>query len=123
MPQSAVPQDNPEAPMSLFLKDAQAFALKNNPQISVARLTPLASQRVARKVRSNLWPTATVDVTAVDTDPGTRITAGALDNPIVYQRAAAGAMVSQLLTDFGHTTILIALLCFYPVIHHKFTRS
>ena len=107
-PQNNAPQNNPGAPALLSLKDAQALALKNNPQISVARLTALASQQVTREVRSNLWPTATVDLTAVDAYPGSRITAGALNNPTVYQRAAAGATVSQLLTDFGRTTNLIS---------------
>jgi outer membrane protein len=95
-------------PVPLSLKDAQALALKNNPQISVARLTALASQQVTREVRSNLWPTVTADLTGVDADPGTRITAGALNNPTVYQRAAAGATASQLLTDFGRTPNLIS---------------
>jgi outer membrane protein len=94
--------------MWLSLNDAQALALKNNPQISVGRLTALASQQVTREVRSNLWPTATVDLTAVDSEPGSRITAGALNNPSVYPRAAGGAMVSQLITDFGRTTNLIS---------------
>ena len=93
---------------SLSLKDAQALALRNNPQISVARLTALASQQVTREVRSALWPTAVINLTAVDADPGSRITAGGLNNPVVYQRAAAGAMVSQLLTDFGRTNNLIS---------------
>ena len=107
-------EDSPRAakpsgtPATLSLKDAQALALKNNPQISVARLGALASLQVTRQVRSSLWPTASVDLTAVDANPGTRITAGALNNPIIYQRAAAGAMVSQLLTDFGRTTNLVS---------------
>jgi outer membrane protein len=96
------------ASVSLSLKDAQALALKNNPQISVSRLTALASQQVTREVRSNLWPTVAVDLTAVDSDPGTRITTGALSNSAIYQRAAVGATVTQLLTDFGRTTNLIA---------------
>jgi outer membrane protein len=99
---------NPGAPALLSVQDARALALKNNPQISVARLTALASRQVAREVRSNLWPNAHIDLTGVDANPGTRITAGALNNPIVYQRAAAGAMVSQLITDFGRTTNLVA---------------
>jgi outer membrane protein len=93
---------------SLSLKDAQALALRNNPQISVARLTALASQQVTREVRSALWPTASVNLTAVDANQGARITAGALNNPTVYERAAGGAMVSQLLTDFGRTNNLIS---------------
>ena len=96
----------PSTPLSL--SDAQALALKNNPQISFARLTALASQQVTRQVRSNLWPTATMDLTAVDSEPGSRITAGALNNPTVYPRAAAGATVTQLITDFGRTTNLIS---------------
>lgn len=92
----------------LSVTDAQTLALKNNPQISVARLSALASQQVTREVRSSLWPTARIDLTAVEANPGTRLTAGALNNPILYQRAAAGAVVRQLLTDFGRTTNLVA---------------
>ena len=95
-------------PLLLSVKDAEALALKNNPQISVGRLTALASQQVTREVGSNLWPQARVDLTAVDANPGTRLTAGALNNPSLYQRAAAGAMVTQLITDFGRTTNLVA---------------
>ncbi len=98
----------PAGGITLSLKDAQEIALKNNPTISVARLNALASRQVTREVRSNLWPTATVDLTAVDANPGSRITAGALNNPVIYQRAAAGTTVSQLITDFGHTTNLVA---------------
>ena len=105
--QRVLPVPGP-GPTLLSVKDAQALALKNNPQISIARLTALASQQVTREVRSSLWPTARIDLTAVDTNPGNRITAGALNNPVIYQRAAAGATVSQLITDFGRTTNLVA---------------
>jgi outer membrane protein len=109
--EQASPQTAPNAsasPTTLSVQDAQALALKNNPQISVARLNAMASHQVSREVRSNLWPTAVIDLTGVDANPGTRITAGALNNPTVYQRAAAGASVNQLITDFGRTTNLLA---------------
>jgi outer membrane protein len=92
----------------LSVKDAEALALKNNPAISVARLNALASEQVTREVRSSLWPQAYGDLTAVDSRDNSRITAGALNNPIVYSRAAGGVTVSQLITDFGHTTNLVA---------------
>ena len=92
----------------LTLKHAEELAIKNNPQISVARLIALASQQVTREVKSNLWPTATGDLTGVDAQSGSRITAGALNNPIIYERAAMGLMVTQLITDFGRTTNLIS---------------
>jgi outer membrane protein len=99
---------NSDPANSLTLKDAEALALRNNPQISVAKLNALAAQQVTREVRSNLWPNAQIDLTGVDANPGTRITAGALNNPIIYQRAAAGTTVTQLITDFGRTTNLVA---------------
>jgi outer membrane protein len=99
---------NAGIPLSLSLKQAEALALKNNPQISVARLTALASHQVTREVRSSLWPTATGDLTGVDSKDNSRITAGGLNNPIIYERAAAGVWVSQLITDFGRTTNLVS---------------
>jgi outer membrane protein len=94
--------------MPLSVQQAEALALKKNPQVSVARLTALASHQVTREVRSSLWPTATGDLTGVDSKDNSRITAGGLNNPIIYERAGAGVMVSQLITDFGRTTNLIS---------------
>ncbi len=99
---------SPQVVVRLSVKDAEAIALKNNPAISVARLNALASQQVTREVRSALWPQAYADLTAVDARNNSRITAGALNNPIIYTRAAGGGTVSQLITDFGHTTNLVA---------------
>jgi outer membrane protein len=98
----------PVAPVSLSLKEAEALALKTNPEISVARLSALASQQITREVRSSLWPSATANLTGVDSQPNSRVTAGGLNNPIIYKRAAAGIAVSQLITDFGRTTNLAA---------------
>jgi len=94
--------------LRLSVKDAEALALKNNPAISVARLNALASRQVTREVSSNLWPQTYASLTGVDARSNSRITAGYLNNPSVYTRAAAGATVSQLITDFGHTTNLVA---------------
>jgi outer membrane protein len=103
-----LPSAPPSTAVRLSIKDAEALALKNNPAISVARLSALASEQVTREVRSNLWPQAYGNLTAVDARNNSRVTAGGLNNPIVYTRAAGGATVSQLITDFGHTTNLIA---------------
>jgi outer membrane protein len=104
---SAVPA-SAAVPVTLSIKDAEQLALKNNPQISVARLTALAAQQVTREARSALWPTAVADLTGVDSRENSRITAGGLNNPIIYPRAAVGTSVSQLITDFGHTTNLVS---------------
>ncbi len=96
-------------PARLSVTDAEALALKNNPQVRVATLTALASKQVVRETRSAYWPQAVADLTAVDArSPASRITAGGLNNPIIYERAAGGTEVSQLITDFGRTSNLVA---------------
>jgi outer membrane protein len=96
------------APLRLSLKDAETIALQKNPTITVARLSALAAQQVTREAKSALWPTAYANLTGVDAHDDSRITAGGLNNPVIYARAAAGGTVSQLITDFGHTTNLVA---------------
>ena len=98
----------PPSQMRLTVADAEQLALKNNPQITVAKLVALAQHQVTREVRSNEMPTATLNVTAVDSHPGSRITAGGLNNPVIYQRAAGGVNLSQLIFDFGRTNNLIS---------------
>lgn len=92
----------------LTRKQAEALAIKNNPQIASAHLLDLASGQVVREERSSYWPTAEANLTAVDSHENSRITAGGLNNPIIFERAAGGVMVHQLLTDFGHTRNLVA---------------
>jgi outer membrane protein len=92
----------------LTLQQAEAIALKNNPQIAIGKLRALEAQQVVRETRSALLPTAYLSLTGVDADPGSRIAAGGLNNPIVFPRAAGGAAVSQMVTDFGRTTNLLS---------------
>jgi outer membrane protein len=92
---------------SLTLAQAEQTALRNNPRIAVSRLLALAQGQVVREERAAELPTVEGNLTAVDSHAGSRITAGALNNPIVYERAAGGATVTQLITDFGRTHNLV----------------
>jgi outer membrane protein len=96
-----------EAPLRLTLADAEALARQNNPRISVARLNALASQQVSREVRSAYYPTLDAYLTGVAAHNGGRISAGGLSNPAIYDRAAGGLAVNQLITDFGRTSNLV----------------
>jgi outer membrane protein len=98
----------PQAPTQLTLRDAEQLALKNNPQISVARLLTFAQHQVVRESRSAELPIATGNLTAVGAHDNTRLTAGALNNSSVFNRAAAGVTIGQLITDFGRTHNLVA---------------
>lgn len=93
---------------TLTLVQAEALALKHNPQITVGKLSALVAHQYVREARSALLPTAYLSVTAVDANPGSRIAAGGLNNPIVFPRAAAGLSVGQIITDFGRSTNLLA---------------
>src|SRR6202008_4840909 len=77
-------------------------------QITMGRLPALQAQQYVREQRSALLPTAFLSLTGVDTESGSRIAAGALNNPVLFTRAAGGATVSQLVTDFGRTTNLVS---------------
>jgi outer membrane protein len=93
---------------TLTLAQAEALALKNNPQITIGKLRALVARQYVREARSALLPNAYLSVTAVDSNPGSRLSAGGLNNPVLYPRAAAGASVGQLITDFGRSTNLLS---------------
>lgn len=104
--QQNAPQLTPPPP-TLTLADAEHMAIEHNPRISIAHLLQLAQAQVTREVRSSDLPNVNGNATAVESHEGSRITAGGLNNPIVYERAAGGMTVSQLITDFGRTHDLI----------------
>jgi len=92
----------------LTLAQSEALALKNNPQIAIGKLRALVAHQYVREARSALLPSAYLSVTAVDSNPGSRLAAGGLNNPILFPRAAAGATVGQLITDFGRSSNLLS---------------
>jgi outer membrane protein len=101
-----LPANGPQ--QRLTVQDAEALAMKNNPQISVYRLLSLASNQVTREQRAAYYPNIYGSLTAVEPKENSRIAAGNLNNPIVYERAAGGLTLSQLITDFGRTNNLVA---------------
>ena len=94
--------------MHLTLADARRLAIENNPQFGSAKLTASAAHQVAPQFRANLLPQLSGLVTGVGADSGSRLAAGALNNPTVYSRLATGVVASQLLSDFGRTRSLMA---------------
>jgi outer membrane protein len=93
------------APRHLTLQEAENIALTQHPRISVAHLTALAARQSTKEAQSAFFPNIYASATAVGTaDPNnTRIGAGALNNPLIYDREAEGVTISQLITDFGRT--------------------
>jgi len=87
---------------------AEQLALKNNPRISVAALLALAQKQVVRETRSALLPALNGNLTGVDAEEASRISAGTLSDSRLLYHAGAGVDFSQLITDFGRTRNLVA---------------
>jgi outer membrane protein len=100
-------QQAPPPPMHLTLTEAEKVALQTNPRIPAAQFTARAAAQVPVEQRSVYLPNVTGNLTGVGADNGSRLAAGALNNPIVYDRFAAGVTVNQFITDFGRTHNLI----------------
>jgi outer membrane protein len=95
------------APQSLTLAEAQAIALRNRPSLLAAQFTAQQAGALASEARSAYFPQVFGDATGVDAQSNSRITAGGLNNPIIYDRFAGGVAVTQLVTDFGRTHSLV----------------
>ena len=110
LPMKATPAPTPaDASPTLTLDQAHAIALKNHPGIGAADFRALAANEVYRQARSGLMPQVNLYGSIVQAESAnTRIMAGGLNNPSVFNRAAFGAGVSQLITDFGRTSNLSA---------------
>ena len=92
----------------LTQSDAEQLAIKNNPRVSVARLLALAQHQVVRETRSEELPTGIASITAEDAENGSRISAGSLTASRLFEHAGAGGGFTQLITDFGRTSNLVA---------------
>jgi outer membrane protein len=84
------------------------MALANNPRVSVSRLLALAQHQVVRQARSDELPTLTGSITAQDANEGSRVSSGSLSASRLFRRVGGGINFSQLITDFGRTTNLVA---------------
>lgn len=99
----APPQTAAPTVQKLSLHDAEEIAIQNHPQIQAATDLAVAANAQVTQARSAYYPMAFGSVTAVDSENNSRIAAGALNNPIIYERYANGLTVQQLVTDFGRT--------------------
>ena len=88
--------------------EAEQMAIKNNPRVSASHLVAMAQHQVVRETRSAYLPNASANLTAMDAETGSRISAGSLTASRLFEHAGAGANLTQLITDFGRTTNLIA---------------
>ena len=93
----------------LTLEQARETALRNHPRVAIARLQALVSEEAVKQAQAAYFPTADAFFDGVLAgNRNTRILAGGLNNPVIYDRLADGIGVSELITDFGQTKNLVA---------------
>jgi len=92
-----------QTPPTLTLAQADAMAIKNRPRLLASQYQAMAAGKVTSEVRSAYLPKVYGSATGAAAETGSRITAGQLNNPTVFNRYANGVTVSQLITDFGRT--------------------
>jgi len=109
--------------MRLTLADAQRLAIQNNPQFSAAKYTAAAANQVPNQYRAAMQPNLSGNFTAVGADNGSRIAAGGLTNPAVYDRLGSGLTVSQLITDFGRTSNLVGMAKLQAAAQNELTEA
>ena len=96
-----------QAPLTLTMQQAEQIALKNHPRIqAAAQLAAVAAAQV-QESRSAYYPQAFGSFTGVEAEHNSRVAAGVLNNPVIYDRFAYGITVNQVVTDFGRTYELV----------------
>src|SRR5579871_3286988 len=98
-----------QPPLRLTLADAQRLAIQNNPHITAASLNAAAAHQVPAQYHAGFEPSVAGSFTSVGADNGSRLAAGGLNNPVVYDRIGSGLSVGQLITDFGRTGNLVGM--------------
>ena len=86
---------------------AEQMAIHNNPRITASKLLALAQHQVVREARAADMPTFNGNISAVQANDGSRISAGPLTSSRLITHAGAGGNLTQLITDFGRTHNLI----------------
>jgi outer membrane protein len=97
----------PSAVQGLTLADAEKIAVQNHPLVQIAEHRAAYAKAQVQEAQSAYFPQATGDLTGAYAETNSRITAGGLSNPRIFDRFASGVFVSQLVTDFGRTQSLV----------------
>jgi len=92
---------------TLSLANAEKIAIDNHPQIQAAGYLAAAAKAQVTQARSAYYPQAFGSLTGAEAEHDSRIAAGALNNPTIYDRYSNGVTVGQLVTDFGRTHELV----------------
>jgi outer membrane protein len=104
---AAVTHAQAPPPQTLNLQQAEQLAIQNHPQIQAAAYLANAAKAQVTQAKSAYYPLAYGSATGSYAENNTRIGAGGLNSPRVFDRYGNGLSVNQLVTDFGRTHELV----------------
>jgi outer membrane protein len=93
--------------LHLTLDEAEKLAVQNNPRFAASKFTAAAAAQVPSELRAAYQPSVVGSLTGVGADSGSRLAAGGLNNPVVYNRLGSGLSLNQMISDFGRTGQLV----------------
>jgi outer membrane protein len=102
-PAANQPQPQNQNAQRLTLMEAESIAIQNHPRIQAATQLASAAAAQVKEVQSLYYPQASGAATGTYAENNSRIAAGFLNSPSVFNKFADGVSVSQLVTDFGRT--------------------
>lgn len=92
----------------LSLEDAEAMALKNHPQVLASEANYQRAGEVVTETRSAYFPTLNGNITGAQANLNSRLGAGVVNDPRLFNHFGSGVTLSQLITDSGRTSNLVA---------------
>jgi outer membrane protein len=98
-----------QAPVQqLSLRDAEALAVKNHPQVLASQAIYQRANQIIIQARSAYYPALNGEVTGAQANLNSRMGAGVLNDPRLFNHFGSGLSLSQLITDSGRTQNLVA---------------
>jgi len=97
-----------QQPPKLTLQQAEMMALQNHPQIQAAQNEAQYANQQITIARSPYYPAVSADATGSEANKRARIGAGFLTDSSLFNRFGQGITFSQLITDVGRTSSLVA---------------
>jgi outer membrane protein len=97
-----------DSPLHLTRQQAEKMAIAQNPGIHISQLIAKVQHQAVRERRADELPNLNGNLTAVAANDGSRISSGSLTASRLLQHAGMGVQFSQLITDFGRTSNLVA---------------
>ena len=108
VPPPSAPSALPRVAKRLSLRQAEEYAVANQPLLAASQLRAKAEVQRVYEARSQFFPQLQGDVVGVAAkDDSVRLAAiGGITNPTILSRQSDGGVLSQLITDFGRTYFL-----------------